>query len=492
MQPSIFVYLSLLVQYVACEQSYLSVVDHNKDKNASKRPTIKVPLTPETQHIPLDASQAHLCPPSPRIPTNYSMFVGLSAFRDGIRCGKTIFAAYQRTTNPNQLYFGVVDQVYENDTTCIESYCSLAKVEWRDHECKYRNQIRIDQRDAAESRGPTYARHFQQKLLGDQEFCLQLDAHSIFTRNWDLEIVKEWKSVGNEMAILSTYLHNIDGHVDKNGSNIMARTAPHLCQTTRGGSGNVRNVAADLIYNSKKPQLSALWGAGLSFGKCHAEKRVPIDSHTKWMFDGEEFLRASHLWTHGYDVYSPSIYGLVVYHNYTRVPATFFQLKVDGTTKQLETQRANNRVKYMVGIPFKGEMDGEELDIYNWGTVRTFEQYLKFSGLSFKPDTQDQQSCSQLHWVPYSNPQPIEDLLPGWSMTPPPKTIALTTTVPLNATTPKLELKPAMRKERLHGVDFQSTKPLNSTTFGICLVFGIVVVIFMYFAPKSDDSSKEQ
>jgi hypothetical protein len=71
------------------------------------------------------------------------------------------------------------------------------------------------------------------------------------------------------------------------------------------------------------PQMSAFWGAGLSFSKCHAEKRVLIDSHTLWMFDGEEFLRASHLWTFGYDMYSPSRVGCVIYHNYTKVPARY-------------------------------------------------------------------------------------------------------------------------------------------------------------------------
>ncbi|EQC42803.1 hypothetical protein SDRG_00524 [Saprolegnia diclina VS20] len=393
----------------------LSVRDHNKNKTASKRPTIRVPLDPSTQHTPVDPALAHLRPPAPRFPAEYDMFVGLSAFRDGARCGYTVFTGFSRATRPDKLYFGIVDQLLEADLSCIDAYCALAAEAWPKWPCKYRDQIRIDSRDAAASRGPTYARHFQQDLVRDEEFCLQLDAHSEFTTQWDTLLVQEWQRTENEMAVLTTYLHNIDSHILSDGTNLGARTAPHICQTTRGGSGNVRNVAADLIYDSERPQLGALWGAGLSFSKCHAEKRVLIDSHTLWMFDGEEFLRASHLWTHGYDLYSPSTRGLVVYHNYTSVPAKYFDLRVDMQAKHLETARANNRVKYLVGVPFVGEIDAEELDIYGWGTVRSFAAYLNYSGLVFEPNVPDKQSCKQLHWVPYEDASAIEALLPGWT-----------------------------------------------------------------------------
>ena len=59
-----------------------------------------------------------------------------------------------------------------------------------------------------------------------------------------------------------------------------------------------------------------LLGAGLSFSKCHAEKKVPYDPHTPHIFDGEEFSRAIRFWTHGYDIYSPN--RVYVLHDYTK------------------------------------------------------------------------------------------------------------------------------------------------------------------------------
>ncbi|OQR86573.1 GlcNac transferase [Achlya hypogyna] len=478
------VLLTLLIAAAVAAVPELAVRDHNKDKSASKRPTVRVPLNPAMQNSPMAMDQRHLRPPPPVVSADHDIFVGLSAFRDGARCGKTIFTGFSRAERPDRLFFGVVDQLLSGDEACVDAYCKLAAKAWPGHACKYRDQITVDARDAATSRGPTYARHFQQKLVGDQEFCLQLDAHSEFTTSWDSGLVHEWTRTGNEMAILTTYLHDIYTHIHPNGTNLGATTAPHICQTTRGGSGNVRNVAADLIYNSQQPQMSALWGAGLSFSKCHAERRVPIDSHTKWMFDGEEFLRAAHLWTYGYDMYSPSVRGLVVYHNYTAVPAKFFELKVDRDMKALETKRANNRVKFLVGRPFVGEIDAEELDVYGWGNVRSFAAYLNFSGLSFVDGVPDRQSCEQLHWVPYANAAPIEALVPGWKLAP--ATTAPPETEPVEVPTAAVRAPAAMRRGKgwLPAATLVANAPPPSLPIAwiIFLVGGSVV---LYFVPRS-------
>ncbi|KAG2834172.1 hypothetical protein PC118_g5530 [Phytophthora cactorum] len=185
----------------------------------------------------------------------------------------------------------------------------------------------------------------------------------------------------------------------------------------RGGNGLVRTVGASMIGGSKMPQLEALWGAGFSYNKCHAEKRVPVDSHTLWMFDGEEFLRASRLWTHGYDMYSPSKLGTVVYHNYTTVPARFESIPVDQKRKDKEEEMGTNRFKVLVGQPFEGRVSTIELVKYGFGKVRSFQQYLGFSGVTFEEGKKDAESCEQLHWVPYTNATEVEEIVGGgWKL----------------------------------------------------------------------------
>ncbi|KAG7386749.1 hypothetical protein PHYBOEH_008602 [Phytophthora boehmeriae] len=379
-----------------------------------------VSLDPSVQHIPLDASQSHLRPPPPRIPRNFTLFVGLSVFRDGFRCAKTIFTGFLRANNPKTVIFGVVDQVYPSDSRCLSEFCKMAKAQWPNFgECPFQEQIRIDERSAYESRGPTLARHQQQKLIRDEEFCLQLDGHSIFTNGWDEKLIKEWRGVKNEMAILTTYIHHIHNFVAENGDNVPPKKLdlPHLCTTMRGSNGLVRTVGASMIGGSKMPQLEALWGAGFSYSKCHAEKRVPVDSHTLWMFDGEEFLRASRLWTNGYDMYSPSHLGSVIYHNYTSVPARFEGIPIDAKIKEKEEEMATNRFHLLVGKPFEGRVSTFELDKYGFGSVRSFQQYLEFSGVTFEKGKKDAESCEQRHWVPYTNATEVEKIVGGgWKL----------------------------------------------------------------------------
>ncbi|GLE00075.1 hypothetical protein PINS_up008802 [Pythium insidiosum] len=414
------------------------------------------PLDPSSQHVPLAAEQADLRPPPPRVPPSFELFVGLSVFRDGERCAKTVFTGLSRAKHPSLIHFGIVDQVNPGDAKCIDEYCKLAQAAWPDAQyggCRYREQLRVDERLADDSRGPTLARHHQQKLLRDEEFCLQLDGHSIFTNGWDEHLVADWRQANNEMAVLSTYLHDLHSYVQPNGDNAPPSLLPHLCTTIRGGHGNVRNEGASMISDSTTPQLTALWGAGLSFSKCHAERRVRVDPHTLWMFDGEEFLRASHLWTHGYDLYSPSPLGTVVYHNYSRVPARFENVRVDEAKKAIETEMGANRFKLIVGVPFKGAVDALEMEEYAFGRVRSFQQYLEFSGVTFEDGKQDKHSCRQLHWVPYSDPRDVEQLVGGgWRMRS--SSVAPTPTLkPLLKPVPTVDAGNAHVEAQAHGAD---------------------------------------
>ncbi|KAF0775030.1 hypothetical protein AaE_001270, partial [Aphanomyces astaci] len=93
----------------------------------------------------------------------------------------------------------------------------------------FRSQIRVDELHADSARGPVFARHHQQKLIHDEEFCLQVDAHSAFTKDWDLGVVSDWKATNNEMAVLSTYLHDLHNFISDDGSNNGANYDHCMC-----------------------------------------------------------------------------------------------------------------------------------------------------------------------------------------------------------------------------------------------------------------------
>lgn len=70
--------------------------------------------------------------------------------------------------------------------------------------CPRVNQIRLLSKYNIAAKGPTDARALTRKILGNEEYCLQIDAHTSFTKDWDQVAKEEWKKTGNEFAILST------------------------------------------------------------------------------------------------------------------------------------------------------------------------------------------------------------------------------------------------------------------------------------------------
>lgn len=390
-----------------------------------------VVLDPDSQHQSLDARKRHLRPPPPRIPENEldrTIFMGTVAFRDGTRCGETLFSALLRAEHPERVVLGVVDQVFKKDLRCLDVYCKLAKAEWTNStdDCPYRSQIRVDLQDAGKSRGPSFARHYRQLLIEEEEFCMQVDSHTVFTKDWDTNMIQDWNATENEMAVITTYPHHIwDGFFDAdNGTNTPPTGLPHNCDVQVGGFGLVRLSQSKIINDMFRPQLGNLWGGGLVFSKCHAERRVKVDSKTQWQFDGEEYMRAALLWVSGYDMYTPTGKGHAIYHNYTAVPALYHELKVDRAKRDKEEEHGTNRIRLHMGMEFEGLIDTRDLKEFSGSRVRHMDQFLNFSGVSFIPgeEWKHHHTCYQLHWVPYEHPEEIEALLPGWKQDPGPET----------------------------------------------------------------------
>merc|ERR1711935_1095710 len=128
-----------------------------------------------------------------------------------------------------------------------------------------------------------------------------------FSDNWDVELVNMHHITQNDYAVLSTYVTDIEAN-NKDPTNV-----PHLCMVQFTSS--IRNWGTKECNHLLKPKLTnAMWGAGLSFHRCHAEINVPVDPYLDSVFDGEEGSRGIRFFTHGYDVYTPD--RVLVTHDY--------------------------------------------------------------------------------------------------------------------------------------------------------------------------------
>ncbi|EQC34299.1 hypothetical protein SDRG_08072 [Saprolegnia diclina VS20] len=373
-------------------------------------------LDPASQHIPLNDTQTALRPPRPIVPTNFKTFLGLPSYRDGNRCGYTLFTALSRASHPESLVLGVVDQTRAGDVACVDAYCRLAAAHWpNDTTCRYREAIRVDARDAAASTGPIAARVRLHALIRDETFCLVTDAHMQFVSHWDDALLADWARTENEMAVLSVYPLGFES-IGPQLTPPVTQTR-HICYFAHATLSTIPDFGAILLDNSSLPQLGAFIGAGFQFSKCHAQTRVPLDARLRFVFLGEELLRSMQLWTHGYDIYSPSRQGHVVFHDESRRGNNGSFDDNGGDARDRERDLSINRMRQQLHLPVLGEADETDLErYYPKDTARSVDAYLAFAGISTTDVAKDHWPCDQRHWVPYTHPERLQAFVPGYDM----------------------------------------------------------------------------
>lgn len=173
----------------------------------------------------------------------------------------------------------------------------------------------------------------------------------------------------------------------------------------------MRTHATKCARDLSKPKLTnAVWGAGLSFSKCHAELKVMVDPHTPHIFDGEEFNRAARFWTYGYDIYTPNhVYVLHDYHKSQSNPVmrTWYQNgQVHGNLAD-----SNKRLKTMLDMPggFGDKEPKKAIEMkrskYGLGDRRSLDQLIQFSGIdlrNMKVTIDGKNRCGNIQWVPFT------------------------------------------------------------------------------------------
>ena len=121
---------------------------------------------------------------------------------------------------------------------------------------------------------------------------MQLDAHCHFAKHWDTNIIKQLLSTGNEMAVLSSYLSDVQGSLDANFDSTR-NTRPIMCNSAFEGEMPARYLRhgsqpEDQPVIRDMPQLQPFWAAGFSFSRGHFKVLVPYDGYQAMVFQGEE------------------------------------------------------------------------------------------------------------------------------------------------------------------------------------------------------------
>lgn len=296
--------------------------------------------------------------------------------------------------------------------------------------CPYTENIRTVRFFHMAAKGPVYARSFIRKVLGNEDFCMAINAATDFAEGWDDLATTEWVAAHNEYAVLSTVPLTVKerAHHDisfKGSPN----EVPRQCKVKIGPE---RVPLYEKLTDGKavgltQPLLSRAHSPSFAFAKCHYETNVPHDPFAAQLDEAEQFPHYARLWTRGYDVYTPSR-NLVYRDNATPHPLHRGGLE-DGDEVQRhwkmnsdERRDAFHRMKTMLDVHHGGDVDPTSysgkgasaranLGIYGLGQRRTLRQLEDFVGIALPGSSaadgeaaghgNDGSGCADLTWVPY-------------------------------------------------------------------------------------------
>lgn len=369
----------------------------------------------------------------------------IASFRDRL-CPRTIHNAFTRAKNPKRIFIRIIEQTKAgsdliDDAGCWDRYCKDYNTNCI--EDGYDKQVQTIHVDASKAKGPTDARsklsamiHYDFVHAADpdkvglhpvsaNDFCVQTDSHMDFSDDYDMGLIDMFHRTENDYAVLSTYVTDIEMN-NKDPKNV-----PNLCMVQFTSS--IRNWGTKECRNLVRPKLTnAMWGAGLSFHRCHAELNVPVDPYLDGVFDGEEGSRGLRFFTHGYDVYTPDkVLVTHDYHTHQSNPVVHTwghhgggKIKHEDQwvwNRDIEESRnravekgilktfGSQRVNMMLGIGTdhdetpeqRKEIKDMRSSRFGVGTRRTLEQAMGFSGIDLRNKRMTSNKCGNLLWVPY-------------------------------------------------------------------------------------------
>ena len=228
---------------------------------------------------------------------------------------------FENAEHPDKIIVGLAEHVQEDDKKCIELYCQAhgAKLLKRqviredmtkvihlpdhDKECPRFDQIRLIATFHVAAKGPIWARSLVRKVLGNEEYCMQVDAHTSVIEHWDTVAKSQWKQTQNEYAVISHPPALMDEQAEYEPGGSKANQVPRTCRIPYkpdNGFPDFNYPAQAWAEDLDKPLLTYAWSSAFSFAKCHLEESAPYDSFSWYAKPIEQFSRFSRFWTRGY------------------------------------------------------------------------------------------------------------------------------------------------------------------------------------------------
>lgn len=296
---------------------------------------------------------------------NNKIFIQIASYRDP-QLLPTIRECISKSKYPENLVFSISWQHSKED-------------EWDNlDEFKNDERFKIIDIDYTESKGACWARNVLQQNYTNEKYTLQLDSHHRFIQNWDKELINMFEGLvlkGYKKPLLTSYISSFDPDNDPNGR----VTIPWKMNFDRfipEGAVFFLPAGIDNYKELSEPIPARFYSAHFAFTLGDFVKEVPHDP--EYYFHGEEISIAVRSYTWGYDLFHP--HKIIAWHEYTRKGRT----KQCDDDKEWSGRNKNSHLRNRKLFEMDDEKKDVDFGIYDFGNVRTLEDYERYAGLSFK------------------------------------------------------------------------------------------------------------
>lgn len=283
-----------------------------------------------------------------------TIFIQIAAYRDP-ELLPTMYDALEKAKYPENISFGICFQE-RGDSPDYEALKAFPRG-------------RVIQVEPEQSDGACSARAAVQSLWQGEAYTLQIDSHMRFVPEWDRILLEMLIPLG-ENAVLTCYCPGYEP-----GRPLEPPRAYLLGADYFSFYGILLLMARYFPLAADRPVPGAFWSGHFSFSSGRLIQDVPYDPAL--YFHGEEISFAVRAWTKGYQLFYP--HRAVCYHYYERdYRLTHWN---DHAGWQLRDVLSQQRVRRLLEME---PVEGERFGPYGLGTVRSLEEYERFSGVDFK------------------------------------------------------------------------------------------------------------
>ncbi len=295
-----------------------------------------------------------------------TIFIALASYCEP-ELDLTIQDAIDKADNPASLRFGICHQYDVEGEPDISESC----VDHRLGDLRFRI-VKFDHRD---SQGGCWARHLVQTMYADEDYTLQIDAHSRFVDHWDSALIDMMKRFPSAKPMITGFppLYFRENGVDRlTRLDDMENLNTTVCKQW-ASEGWIHHPSEEIPANNAiKPRRTRFLSGAFVFTLGQWNREVMQDP--EHYYTGEEFALTLRSFTSGYDLFNPE--SIVVWHRCHPEPNRKHFSDNPGAVSHEHHVNALRRLKALMS----GDPD-RILGRYCLGSDRTLEEFHVFSGL---------------------------------------------------------------------------------------------------------------